>query len=91
MKIKVKLFGQFRYITNSKEVEVETKGDTVKDAVDSIRGSFPALGQAMMNGEELRPYVNLLVNGRNFKETGGFSTKLVSGDEIVLFPPMAGG
>ena len=70
VKIKVKLFGQLRYITNNKEIDVEAKGDTVRDIVFSLFESYPNLGSAIMNGDELRPYVTLMVNGKNIKESG---------------------
>lgn len=91
MKVKVKLYGQFRYTTNSKEVEIEPKGDTVKEVLSSLIAAYPTLGPAILNEDQLRPYVNLLVNGKSIKETGGLATKIKEGDDVTLFPPMAGG
>lgn len=91
MKVKVKVFGQFRYITNCKEVEVDAMGDAIKDVINSLIAAYPELGPAILSGEELRPYVNLLVNGKNVKDIGGFAATVKEDDDIILFPPMAGG
>lgn len=89
--IKVKLFGHFRYITNSKEVDVDTAGKTVSDVVSALVEKYPDLGPAILDNKEIRPYVNLLLNGKNVREVGGLKASVKEGDDIVLFPPMAGG
>lgn len=91
MKVKVKLFGHFRYITDSKEVDIDAKGETVKDVVSALVEKYPDLGPAILENEEIKPYVNLLLNGKNVKESGGLAAKVKESDDIVLFPPMAGG
>ncbi len=44
-----------------------------------------------MEGKDLRPYVSLLVNGKSLKEVGGLNAKIKDEDELIIFPPMAGG
>jgi MoaD family protein len=91
MKVKVKLFGHFRYITNSKEVELEIKGNTLQEVMDRLIEAYPQLGQAVLVGKDIRPYVNLLLNGKSVKDAGGLASTVKESDDIVLFPPMAGG
>jgi adenylyltransferase/sulfurtransferase len=39
----------------------------------------------------LNPFVNIYVNGRNVRFTGGLETPLKEGDEILIIPAIAGG
>lgn len=41
--------------------------------------------------ETLKPYVNVLKNGRNVFFTGNMATTLASADVVAIFPPVAGG
>ncbi len=91
MKVNVKLFGHFRNIANSKEVDVDARGHTVNDVVSALVERFPELGPAVLENDQVRPYVNLFLNGKNIKELNGLATGIKEGDGIVLFPPMAGG
>jgi sulfur-carrier protein len=91
MRVKVKLFGQFRYITNGKEVEVEIQGHTVQDVISSLVAAYPDLGKAILSDHEIKPYVNVMLNGKSVKDKTGLATTVTESDELVLFPPMAGG
>ncbi len=89
--LKVKLFANFREITKKKEVEVDVKGSTVKDAVFSLITAYPELGPIMLNDQELKPYVNILLNGKTIKDHDGIASLIKPGDEIAIFPPVSGG
>jgi len=91
MKLKVKLFANFREVTKSKEVEVNVKGDTVKDVVTALVRDYPKLEPQMLAGHEVKPYVNILLNGRSLRDSGGFTSKVREGDDIAIFPPVSGG
>ncbi|SVD26471.1 uncharacterized protein METZ01_LOCUS379325, partial [marine metagenome] len=38
-----------------------------------------------------RPYVAVMVNGRDIRHTGGLETPLEPDAELDIFPPVAGG
>ncbi len=90
-RLKVKLFANFREITKQKEVEVDVKGSTVMDAVSSLIEAYPGLGPIMLNDQEIKPYVNILLNGRSVKGQGGVASHVKAGDELAIFPPVSGG
>lgn len=87
MKIKVKLFANFREVTGKKDVALEVSGDTVMDAISSLIASYPGLGPLMLHGGALKPYVNALVNGK----AAAPSDTVKEGDELAIFPPVSGG
>ena len=87
----VKLFGQFRYIAGVKVLEVDAGGDTAGDVLTALAAAHPELGRAAMSDGDLRPYVNMMVNGKSVRETGGLATRIKENDDVILFPPMAGG
>lgn len=90
-KLKVKLFANFREVTKNKEVELDVKGGTVKDAVWSLIAAYPGLGPIMLNDQEIKPYVNILLNGKSVKDQGGVASRIKAGDELAIFPPVSGG
>ncbi len=91
IKLKVKLFANFREVTKSKEVEVSPKGDKVTDVISALIHDYPKLEPLMLNGAEIKPYVNVLLNGKSVRDQGGFQAKIHEGDEVAIFPPVSGG
>lgn len=91
MKVKFKLFANFREAVRQKEVEVATDGKTAGDAIRSLVAQHPPLGPLVYQDGRLKPYVNVLLNGQTLKSDGVASTPVKEGDEIALFPPVSGG
>ena len=87
--IKVKLFANFREFTKTKEIQLE--GNTVKDILDALSIKFPGIENIIFKGEDLRPYINIFLNGKNILESGGLEIRLNENDEIAIFPPVSGG
>jgi MoaD family protein len=51
-----------------------------------------ALTQKLLDQEgRLNPIINIYVNGRNVRFTGGLETPLKEGDKISILPAVAGG
>jgi len=87
MKINIRLFANFREVTGKKDLTLDVMGDTVEDAVSSLIVAYPGLGPLMLHDGTLKPYVNILVNGRS-ASTGD---EIKAGDELAIFPPVSGG
>jgi sulfur-carrier protein len=91
MKVKFKLFANFREAVRQKEVEIATDGKTVGDAIRSLIMLHPQLEPMVYQDGRLKQYVNVLLNGQTLKGEQVASAPLKEGDEIALFPPVSGG
>jgi len=87
--IRVKFFANFREFTGTKELEMD--GRTVIEILKNLCTKFPGFEELIFDGEKIKPYVNVFLNGRNVNESGGINTMLHADDEIALFPPVSGG
>ena len=88
-KIRVKFFANFREFTGARELEMN--GDTIGEVLQNLCMKYPGFEKMMFEGENLRPYINIFLNGRNVQDHSGLKTMLHAGDEIALFPPVSGG
>jgi molybdopterin synthase sulfur carrier subunit len=91
MKVKFKLFANFRELAKKKEVEISYNGTTVNEAILALASSYPELNPRLYQDGQLKQYVNVLLNGQTVKGDQLASTPVKEGDEIALFPPVSGG
>ena len=91
MKVRFKLFANFREAVRQKEVEVASDGKTVSEAVRSLVTQHPQLEPMVYQDGQVKQYVNVLLNGQTVKGDLVASTPIKEGDEIALFPPVSGG
>ena len=88
-KIRVKFFANFREFTGIRELEMN--GSTVIEVLQKLCMKFSGFEELIFDGEMIKPYVNVFLNGRNVNESGGIDTMLNADDVIALFPPVSGG
>jgi molybdopterin synthase sulfur carrier subunit len=91
MKVRFKLFANFREAVGKKDLEADVPGNTVKEVIHSLVGQHPKLAPLMYQDGELKQYVNVLLNGQTVKHDLIHTTVIKEGDEIALFPPVSGG
>ncbi|AFC99638.1 molybdopterin synthase subunit MoaD [Methanocella conradii HZ254] len=87
MMLKFRLFANFREKAGKKEIALDVNGDTVMDAVRALIEAYPGLEPLMLQEGKIKPYVNVLVNGRRAEP----SDRVKDGDELAIFPPVSGG
>ena len=63
----------------------------MRAALAALRQENPALAEAILDGDELRLYVRVTVNGYDVALGKGLDTSLGEDDSIAIFPPLAGG
>ena len=71
--------------------EVEAEGGTVRELLEDLTSRVPALGEKVYDGAEIRPYVNVYVDGEDVRTSGGLDAPVRDNATVVLLPAMAGG
>jgi len=66
-------------------------GATLGDLIDDLESSHPGIKERLVDGEDLRRFVNIYVNDEDVRFTGGLETGLSDGDQVVVLPAVAGG
>jgi sulfur-carrier protein len=73
------------------EKAVQASGSTLSELIDDLESNHPGIKDRLIDGEDLRRFVNLYVNDEDVRFTGGLGTELSDGDQIVVLPAVAGG
>lgn len=67
-------------------------GATVRKLLEVLFDQYSILQDKIFDdNDELRPWIQILKNGRNIKFLNGLETKITNGDILAVFPPVAGG
>ena len=92
MLVKVLAFASFREILG-KERETEIKeAATAKELLEELAQASPRFKEAAFDESGmLRDYVLLMVNKKRIDPVLDLSRPLKEGDELAIFPPLAGG
>ncbi|HOV81193.1 MAG TPA: MoaD/ThiS family protein [Methanothrix sp.] len=92
MRIKVLAFAGFREALG-KERELDVRdGATVGEALQALAESLPRFKEeAFEQSGAIRDYVLLMVNRKRIDPLQDLSRRLQDGDELAVFPPVAGG
>jgi molybdopterin synthase sulfur carrier subunit len=92
MRVKVMFFAPFRDLFGREEGEFELDGEpSVQGLLDILCDSDERRKKIFDDSGELRPHVRILKNGLYIKTIDGIQTGLEDGDEVAIFPPVAGG
>jgi sulfur-carrier protein len=71
--------------------EVSASGATVRELIEDLTSQLPALGERIYDGEEIRPFVNVYLDGEDVRTLGGLDVPVQESSTLVLLPAMAGG
>jgi molybdopterin converting factor small subunit len=71
--------------------ELEASGATVRELLEDLSVRVPTLGAKVYDGAEIRPYVNVYVDGEDVRVSGGLDAPVGEDATVVLLPAMAGG
>jgi molybdopterin synthase sulfur carrier subunit len=93
MELDLRTFATFRDAVGQKEVDLQYDGDrvTVGEVLASLEAEYDDLKGQLLDGDDIRPQLSVLKNGREVLHMDGTETALEDGDELSLFPPVAGG
>jgi sulfur-carrier protein len=77
---------------NRGEVRVDGAAGSVSDALSLLWDECPALRDRVVTElGELRPHINIFVDGESIRYSGGFETAVRDGAEIFILPALSGG
>jgi len=66
-------------------------GTTLAEVIDDVDSNHSGIKERLVDGEELRRFINVYVNDEDVRFTGGLSTTVQDGDTVVILPAVAGG
>ena len=73
------------------EKAVPGEGATLAEVIDHLESNHPGIKERLLDGEDLRRFVNVYVNDEDVRFTGGLDTSVSDGDQVVVLPAVAGG
>lgn len=75
-----------------RHLDVEPRGETLGDVLDSLAASHPVLTRRIRDETgSVRRFVNVYVDGDDVRFGEGLQTKLRDGAEVHVLPSVAGG
>lgn len=73
-------------------VMLRVAGGSVRDVIDALEADYPGLRfQVCVETGELRPFVNVFLNGEHVKYLDGLDTPVTEGATLHILPSVAGG
>jgi sulfur-carrier protein len=92
MMVKVRAFASFREILG-REQEIDMRpGSTVSDLLSDLARTNRRFREAAFDDfGQLKDYVLLMKNKKKIDPLQDLTIELIEGDEIAVFPPVAGG
>ena len=90
MAIEVRIPTILRTYTDGERV-VDGSGATVAELIDQLEVDHAGIKDRLIDGAEVRRFVNVYVNDEDIRFTGGLTTPVGDGDTVVILPAVAGG
>ncbi|KWT63574.1 molybdopterin synthase sulfur carrier subunit [Streptomyces albus subsp. albus] len=90
MAIEVRIPTILRTYTDGKKA-VEGSGDTLADLFADLESRHNGIRERLVEGGQLRRFVNVYLNDEDVRFLEGISTKLSDGDSVTILPAVAGG
>lgn len=90
MAIEVRIPTILRTYTDGQKA-VEGAGATVGDLFTDLESRHTGIRDRLVDGGELRRFVNVYLNDEDVRFLDGISTKLSDGDSVTILPAVAGG
>ena len=91
MAISVKIPTPLRKLTDGNST-VSVSGSDITNIISDLENKYPGIKDRICeeNGE-IRPFVNIFVNGEDIRYLEGLNSKLSENDEVSIVPAVAGG
>jgi sulfur-carrier protein len=73
------------------EKAVEGSGTTLDELFTDLDSRHTGIRERIVDGGELRRFVNVYLNDEDVRFLDGITTKLTDGDSVTILPAVAGG
>ena len=73
------------------EKSVPATGGSLAALIEDLEANHPGIRERLIDGEDLRRFVNVYVNDEDVRFLGGLEATLADGDQVVILPAVAGG
>ncbi len=74
------------------EIRAPFDGGSLEQALDALWRVSPALrDRVLTERDEVRPHINIFVDGLNARDAGGMNARVDADAEVVLLPAVSGG
>ncbi|MFF5344221.1 MoaD/ThiS family protein [Streptomyces althioticus] len=90
MAIEVRIPTILRQYTDGQKA-VEGTGDTIAELFADLETRHAGIQARIMDGDQLRRFVNVYLNDEDVRFLDGVNTKLSDGDNVTILPAVAGG
>ena len=90
MAIEVRIPTILRTYTDGQKA-VDASGETLAGLIEDLETNHPGLKDRLIEGEDLRRFVNVYINDEDVRFIGGLEAPLADGDQVVVLPAVAGG
>ena len=90
MAIEVRIPTILRTYTDGQKA-VDASGDTLAGLIEDLETNHPGLRDRLIEGDDLRRFVNVYINDEDVRFIGGLEAPLADGDQVVVLPAVAGG
>jgi molybdopterin converting factor small subunit len=93
MALTVVISGPLRELAGNRgEVQLDGTASVLSDALSLLWQSYPSFRDRVVTElGELRPHLNIFVDGENIRFLEGFASAVHDGSEIVILPALSGG
>jgi len=92
MSVKVRFFARFRELLGTNIIVEPASGAMLADVIKEIAARKKEGHDAIFDEQDIfREFVIIMKNGRRIETEDAGKTPVADGDEIAVFPPVAGG
>ena len=92
MKVKVRFFAGFRELLGAEVIAEAAAGTSLADLVRQVARKNPSGYSAIFDGNDnFREFVIVMRNTKRVDTAGAGVILVTDGDDIAVFPPVAGG
>jgi MoaD family protein len=92
MKLKLKLLMPFKDVVGQESLMLDIQGTTLQNLLEDLLSQYPKLKEKMLDSNgNIDSFVNIFVNDKPTFSNQESEIELNEGDEILIFPAIAGG